>query len=263
MIGYYEQPLLNSNAPIDVRKSYDLTFVAHMHVQYEFFYIMSGSTKMTIDGKHYALEKGDCCLVLSNQVHSYKCESCTAYLTIFEPSTAYNFSLMIKKKEFESPVFHLADKQDEVISCLEKMENELKSNGNLLTVVGYLNLILGLIMDNAKLIPVSGNTHTSLQKVISYVSENYNSSLSLDDVSRDVNLSKYHISRLFNKYIGTSFTGYVKYLRINQAQNLLIETNLSIADIAYECGFENIRSFNRSFLEICGNTPREYRAQNT
>ena len=57
------------------------------------------------------------------------------------------------------------------------------------------------------------------------------------------------------------FSDYVGSLRVRQAQGLLRATDRKIAQIALDCGFENQRTFNRTFLKVCGTTPRAYRQE--
>jgi transcriptional regulator GlxA family with amidase domain len=57
---------------------------------------------------------------------------------------------------------------------------------------------------------------------------------------------------------GTGFVRYLSIIRISQAADLLTTTDLKITDIAYQCGFSSIRTFNRVFLEVTGYTPTEY-----
>ena len=57
------------------------------------------------------------------------------------------------------------------------------------------------------------------------------------------------------------FSAYVAALRIQRAQELLARTDRPVMEIVYACGFDNPRTFNRTFLKVCGTTPRAYRQE--
>lgn len=102
----------------------------------------------------------------------------------------------------------------------------------------------------------------TLQCVIStcsYISSNCTDDLTLEDVAAHAGFSKYHFSRLFKSYTGSSFTEYLSGCRINYAKSLLANPEISIADIAMQAGFGSIASFNRVFRKSEGCTPSEFR----
>ena len=127
-----------------------------------------------------------------------------------------------------------------------------------LVLKGYMTVFLGRIYQNASFVPRSNST-SAMQQVLEYINAHFTEPLSLNTLAEALNFSKYYISRIFNQQLGYSFCHYLKYLRINHALSLLERDALSISDISYECGFESLRSFNRSFQEILETTPTAYR----
>ena len=83
--------------------------------------------------------------------------------------------------------------------------------------------------------------------------------LTLTELARALSVSPSHLSHTFSQRLHTSFRAYVNALRADHACTLLRSTDFSVTRIAYECGFETQRTFNRAFLEQCGETPSEYR----
>jgi len=63
--------------------------------------------------------------------------------------------------------------------------------------------------------------------------------------------------------MGCGFNEYVNKLRVEKAKNLLVQSKLSILDVALECGFDNQRSFDRVFLKFQRSTPSKYKKKNT
>ncbi|AVH72818.1 helix-turn-helix transcriptional regulator [Nostoc sp. 'Lobaria pulmonaria (5183) cyanobiont'] len=84
---------------------------------------------------------------------------------------------------------------------------------------------------------------------------------SLLDLASQIGLNDFKLKRGFREVFGTTVLGYVQSLRLEQAKQLLIDTNLTIAEIAYQVGYESISHFGYLFKRQFGITPREYRKQ--
>jgi AraC-like DNA-binding protein len=83
--------------------------------------------------------------------------------------------------------------------------------------------------------------------------------ITLAEVAAEAHLTKEAFCRFFKLRTRKTFTQYLLQLRIDEAQKLLQETELGIAEIAYRVGFDNLSYFNRSFKRISGKTPRAVR----
>ncbi len=94
-----------------------------------------------------------------------------------------------------------------------------------------------------------------------FIRQNQAEDLSLGQVAKAVNTSKFYFCKLFKKATGLSFTNYVSRVRIEKAKNLLLNPNLRISEIAYEVGFQSLTHFNRIFKQIIGESPTDYRVQ--
>ncbi|WP_292871013.1 AraC family transcriptional regulator, partial [Nostoc sp. LPT] len=82
---------------------------------------------------------------------------------------------------------------------------------------------------------------------------------SLLDLANQVGLNDFKLKRGFREVFGTTVLGYVLSLRLEQAKQLLINTNLTIAEIAYQVGYESSSHFGYLFKRQLGMTPRNYR----
>lgn len=100
--------------------------------------------------------------------------------------------------------------------------------------------------------------------VINYIHENFNNNmLSLDLLADEFSVSSKYISRFFKEQMGSTFTDYIKELRISYAKKLLKETNKTIKDIVQEIGYTDVASFTRTFRKIEGIPPGKYREVST
>lgn len=95
-----------------------------------------------------------------------------------------------------------------------------------------------------------------------YVHAHYTERLTLDMVAKYLHISETYVSRMFREKTGRSFLEYVHQLRIDSAASMLITTDRTIMDIAFDTGFESPRTFYRVFKAIRGQSPKEYRNAN-
>lgn len=93
----------------------------------------------------------------------------------------------------------------------------------------------------------------------SYIEANFTKNITLEDVSREVNISSYYLSRIFKEGTGENFIDYVTKLRIEKAKELLSTTQYSMKEICSICGYSDPNYFSKSFKKNVGVTPTEYR----
>ena len=99
-----------------------------------------------------------------------------------------------------------------------------------------------------------------LERALGYVETHACSELlCLRDVARTVHLSPAAFSRFFRQMTGGTLVGHINHLRIGRACRLLGESDRTVTEIAYDCGFRNLANFNRRFRVIKGMTPSAYR----
>jgi len=112
----------------------------------------------------------------------------------------------------------------------------------------------------------SAGTSTKLQHIPpmvcdirSYLTANYNGKITLDHLAARFSLDPYYLQKLFKRYIGQSPMEYIIYLRMTRAKSLLRTSSMSISEIAYTVGIDNISHFTRQFKKLEGMTPSQYR----
>ncbi len=96
-------------------------------------------------------------------------------------------------------------------------------------------------------------------KAQTYIQENFQKDLSLDEVSRQLDLSPYYFSKLFKEETGCNFVEYVTELRITKAKELLKQEDRSMKEICASVGYGDPNYFSRIFKKHVGVTPTEYR----
>jgi AraC-like DNA-binding protein len=98
-----------------------------------------------------------------------------------------------------------------------------------------------------------------LQRILNYIDAHWQEKLSLSEVAKVAHLHPQSLSRYFHKHLRRTFQQYLIELRLSRASRELLETKHAITDIAYNCGFNNLANFNRSFRAQYKMPPREYR----
>ena len=98
-----------------------------------------------------------------------------------------------------------------------------------------------------------------IEKIYSFVNENFSKKIRLEEAADLLNMSVVSFSRLIKQGTGKSFIDFVNEIRLGYSTRLLIESGKSISEICYECGFNNISNFNRTFKKKQGCTPSEFR----
>ena len=99
-----------------------------------------------------------------------------------------------------------------------------------------------------------------LEAARAYVLSNIDRPISLLNVARSAGVSANYFSRLFHKSVGTRFSDWVSLQRVHKAQQLILERETSITEIAYASGFGSVSSLERAFKKHAGCTPSAFRS---
>ena len=94
-----------------------------------------------------------------------------------------------------------------------------------------------------------------------YVAENFQNEISFDMAASVANMQRSAFCRYFKRKTKKKFSEFVNETRITHAQKLLAESDKTITEIAFECGYENTSYFNRQFKIHCNNTPTAFKDQ--
>jgi transcriptional regulator GlxA family with amidase domain len=108
---------------------------------------------------------------------------------------------------------------------------------------------------------VSHRDSQRLTRVLQYINDHIADEVSLSDIARIAGLSAQAFGRFFRKKVGMSCIDYVIAQRISLACRHLLETDQTIATVAFLVGFNNLSNFNRQFRRLKGVSPKTYRHQ--
>ncbi len=260
MTPFYE----NLKDELRVFYTADLNFPTHLHSQIEFLYVESGTTMVTIHNQSQLLRKGDFAVIFPNTVHSYAAregeEACRLVLAICSLELTGDF---FKKLTSYSPTdpFIMADRlHPNVSTAMLELEKECHEGKNLNACRALVLLILSRVLPFVELAKNRDIENYDLTyHIVSYVAEHFQEPLTLTELAKHLNVSKFYLSRAFSVKLNTSFNRYINYIRANYALTLMQSTSYTLTRISIDSGFESQRTFNRAFKEIFGLAPSEYR----
>lgn len=98
-----------------------------------------------------------------------------------------------------------------------------------------------------------------LSDVFEYVKINFKQDISLIEIAKIANLTPTSFCRMFKSKTQKHFVEYLNEIRVSNACKFLIETDMGMSEIAYECGYKTASNFNKLFKKLTGTTPKEYR----
>lgn len=169
-----------------------------------------------------------------------------------------NFNDLLLKPE--------VDWQYDILEKLQQMDSlyEQKDFGYELELCSIMmqiwkSLILHISKKTEKLQANNSNRSMAVQEILSYISQHYGESVTLDQIAKELSFSTSECCRMFKKVTGETIFSYLLTYRIVKATELLRETELSISDIAYETGFGSTSYFIEKFKEKTGTTPLKFR----
>ena len=240
-------------------------YPVHRHDFIEFEYIIKGKMEHELNGCKTVMGPGSCYALRPGDIHSF---------TALEPPEIYHISISyaqapkIIRDLTDSMIFPFTGTiPTETGEMLNTYFTNLRDcimhpvpNDNEI-VIAYTILILTTMQSNSAPLPCSSFSagYSSVEKAMKYIEHNFNNPLTLEEVAEQVHLSPNYFCNLFKKISGTTFLKYLNIQRIENAKAMLVNTNKSILDIAFECGFGSFSAFSRTFRSICNTSPKEYR----
>lgn len=262
--GFYE--LARDDMPCaSCRRSWDNGCMPHFHSSVEMVYVEEGELTAILDGQKYTVPSGHLLLTSSYSVHAYRTEegqhNSVVVIIIPLPSVP-SLQKKLNGKAFGRVVYD-AREDREIRTLIPLMADRWKEYGEEIWR-GYSQLLLSLVVQRAGLKNHPGNQQSGLMRdVLIYLQNHYQQPLRMESLARQFGYSKSRFSRLFHDHLGCSMIDYLAVLRCRQAAQLLLESDMTMLDIALNVGFECLRTFYRAFKDCYHMTPTQYIRLNT
>lgn len=235
-------------------------FEPHLHYEVEIITLYKGSTALTVGGKDYRMEAGDFLIVFPNTVHSYTTQDkVDVGKFIFSPKTVPELKDIFQNKYPRTPIITSQKASEANLATLSGEILDSYQGSSAVVQKAYLLLLTGKLLELCELEDRQKYDHDMINQIFHYCQNNYRKQINQKIVAKALHISVSHLSHIFSTKIEMNFCNYINILRINEACELILQSDKSLTQIAEECGFESLRTFNRAFLKHRGITPTQYR----
>ena len=268
---YFDSSIyVNQELGYTMRMNYSYTenFIFHYHNYFEFFLTFGDPVIHIVNGQEQVLPSQSLVFVRPQDAHTYINKGAFSFVNV-----AFSSDTMSKLCEyFGSATDKILSAKMPPVVILDKVDyNRIMNKLNSLNVIEYtdtnklktrMKIILSEILSYFIDTPVNEqNTDVPvwLSDLVSTLKTPEKLSSSLDDMVSLTGKSREHISRSFKKYYNTTVSEFMTEQKLNYSANLLLNTNLSVIDICFECGFQNLSWFYRKFKDRFGLTPLDFR----
>lgn len=236
-------------------------FPLHWHEHTEIHFIFNGTAEIRCGDKIMKLKANDCVIVNGNELHEGLGGSCDRGCIILPPSFFENnrvtFNIMICDKtimELITKIFSEFREQDSVTS---------------LSLKGYTYLLVSYLLRHYSTKVFTEPSYwqhfeklDKVNKVIKYINDNYVDNITTSELADIVHISEGHFCHIFKEVTGKTAKEYLNSIRIKKAAALLLETSMTVTEVAYCCGFSDSNYFARIFKKYTGHTPSAVRQLN-
>jgi AraC-like DNA-binding protein len=253
--------------PISVMKTQNGVFASHWHYDFEAVFVLKGGVTATRNGSLVGLRTGDVFICSGGDIHSYCAPSpdFSALVLIFDPFAARKAGTLVIDLPVRSGVFR-PDPENPgaaLSPLLDRMlfEYEHMSAGSVFFLYAYILEIQGILHRYYSKREFPGGDADSrphlhrIRESISYIEQNFAGELALSGMAKAALMSESSFSREFKKITGTGFKEYVNLVRLREVAALMGQGDRGVAAVAYACGFQSVRTFNRVFRAHYGVTP--------
>lgn len=253
----------------------------HWHEELEFGFVIEGSVLIECGNAKTTLHEGDIYFLNSNTLHALF-RSDNEQKSVFH-SIVVNGSIIggrensIYHRKYLLPIignqglrqfiFTPADKSySKIYSLLNNIWNAVHTEvpDYELTVRNELSMLFRILVHlSEKDMPINPTKNivweTRLRDMLNFIHTHYSEKITLDDIAAAAFISKSEVLRCFKSIMGQSPVGYLKNYRLRNAAYLIENASYSINTICELCGFDDHSYFSKSFKELYGCSPREYK----
>lgn len=243
---------------------------SHWHNDFELLFVIKGNIKINYNRDEIVLVEGSVFLVNSNVVHSLESDEENLLLVIQMPKEIfYTGSQGYNYIDFRFITFNerYTESYREITNLLAQLTllyiNKNKKNEMLLKSEFYrvIHIISQYVVDENS--PENKILQTKklvrIIEIINTANEKFKENIPLTEYAEIFDLTPEYLANYFKRYTNISFMTYINNLRVEEARSLILSTEKNMTDIALECGFSSVKSFNTLFKKTIGVTPSSVR----
>lgn len=238
---------------------------------YIFYFITNGTLHFSEDGREYTLKKGDTFLFEPGLLHYGTEDSCYQlyyihfrhpHISVDRPSFPECVPIA-KQMSFEDDVHFL--KLCQSFERIAEQRGSMLEGSSVLTACAADEFFIELARRSA-FRQEGGSTrggggYARISEVIAYLNRHYASPLSSDKIEKDLSYNFDYLNQLFRRHLGTTVFRMLEDIRMENAQRLLLTSNMPLTQIAKEVGYREESYFSKVFKKSTGLSPSDYRSR--
>lgn len=253
------------------------SFMWHWHPEIEITYVRKGTMCYKVNNLVYHLKEGDIVFNNSGALHSGTMENqedCTYIPITFDPRLIYGFFQSTINSKYVDPVI-----QDSLLPaiCIDQSEpwhrsfreyllriidlDEKKPDFYELDITICLQSIWRLLLEHITYEPQASRENSleydRIKKILSYIEENYQNKITLNDIAGHIHLCESECTRLFKRHMNTTLFAFLQEYRIERSLEFL-QADQPVSAVADKAGFSDPNYYSKVFAKIKGCSPREY-----
>ena len=254
------------------------SFMWHWHPEIEITYVQKGTMCYKVNHMVYHLKEGDIVFNNSGALHSGTMENqkdCAYIPVTFDSRLIYGFFQSTVNSKYVDPVI-----QDSMLPaiCIDQSEpwhkpfreyllriidlDEKKPDFYELDITNCLQSIWRLLLEHITYEPQASRENSleydRIKKILSYIEENYQNKITLNDIAGHIHLCESECTRLFKRHMNTTLFAFLQEYRIERSLEFL-QADLPVSAVADKAGFSDPNYYSKVFAKIKGCSPREYR----
>ncbi len=233
----------------------NFNYPMHIHRSFEVIVLLSGSMDVWIGKKRYTLRASDAVLVFPNQAHTLESAQSEHMLLIFSPDLVSAYTRATAGSLPANNLFSISPALLAQLSALSDDSSHVQLKAALYSLCAQFD-------ESAEYRSACQPEGELLPRIFSFVEQHFETDCSLDRLHAQLGYSTSYLSRYFKEFVGVAYVTFVNQYRISKACFLLANTDKTVLECSLDCGYTSLRSFNRNFKLLVGETPNEYRTRN-
>ena len=254
------------------------SFMWHWHPEIEITYVQKGTMCYKVNHMVYHLKEGDIVFNNSGALHSGTMENqkdCAYIPVTFDSRLIYGFFQSTVNRKYVDPVI-----QDSMLPaiCIDQSEpwhkpfreyliriidlDEKKPDFYELDITICLQSMWRLLLEHITYEPQASRENSleydRIKKILSYIEENYQNKITLNDIAGHIHLCESECTRLFKRHMNTTLFAFLQEYRIERSLEFL-QDDQPVSAVADKAGFSDPNYYSKVFAKIKGCSPREYR----
>ena len=254
------------------------SFMWHWHPEIEITYVQKGTMCYKVNHMVYHLKEGDIVFNNSGALHSGTMENqkdCAYIPVTFDSRLIYGFFQSTVNSKYVDPVI-----QDSMLPaiCIDQSEpwhkpfreyllriialDEKKPDFYELDITICLQSMWRLLLEHITYEPQASRENSleydRIKKILSYIEENYQNKITLNDIAGHIHLCESECTRLFKRHMNTTLFAFLQEYRIERSLEFL-QDDQPVSAVADKAGFSDPNYYSKVFTKIKGCSPREYR----